>query len=113
MSVIDPFRRAREVLGVSVDDDTAAIKRAYRRAIVRHPPDSDAAAFRRVRDAYELLSDPLERAVQMLLQEKPAIEPPVAADTGSATTPPGAACVRLLRLLAMTLDTDTLSGDDR
>jgi hypothetical protein len=103
MSVIDPFRHALQTLGVASADDAATIKRAYRRAVLAHPPDTDAAAFRRVRDAYELLTDPLERATQMLLHEQPAIAPPVPADPPDLP-PAGAACVSLLRLLAASID---------
>ncbi|MCK6554376.1 hypothetical protein L6Q96_07295 [Candidatus Binatia bacterium] len=38
--------------------DLAQVKRAYFAALQRHPPHTDPAGFRRVRDAYEALSSP-------------------------------------------------------
>ena len=54
-----------ELLGVTKDATTAEIKRAYRRkALDTHPdknPNQSAEAFRKVVDAFEVLSDPTAR----------------------------------------------------
>jgi hypothetical protein len=76
VSVLRPFVEARIVLGVSVDDDAAAIKRAYRKLALAHPPDMDPDGFRRVRDAYELLTEPSARVRELLLRPLPAVDPP-------------------------------------
>ncbi|HJL15569.1 MAG TPA: J domain-containing protein [Sandaracinaceae bacterium LLY-WYZ-13_1] len=61
------FREAFELLCVSGDETPAEMKRAYRRAVVKHPPDRDPEGFRRVRAAWELLSHP-ERAWAMAIE---------------------------------------------
>jgi hypothetical protein len=54
MSSDDPFF----VLGLSPTLDPATIKRAYFHALSRTPPHADPQGFRRLRAAYETLSDP-------------------------------------------------------
>jgi hypothetical protein len=54
MSPDDPFF----VLGLAPTLDPAAIKRAYFQALAKTPPHADAQGFRRLRTAYEALSDP-------------------------------------------------------
>jgi hypothetical protein len=56
-------RSAYEVLGVSFDADTATLKAAWRRAARRTHPDygGDAAEFRRVSMAWQLIGDPDSR----------------------------------------------------
>ena len=49
----DPFM----VLGIAPTLDGRAIKRAYFEAVKRTPPHVDAAAFQRLRAAYESVSD--------------------------------------------------------
>lgn len=103
MSVITPFTEARRVLGLSAEEEDAAVlKRAYRRAVTEHPPDRDPEGFRRARDAYELLRDPCGRAREILLRPSPLIAPP------TLPTPPrpprGATAVALLRLIALRAD---------
>ena len=103
MSITDVFLRAREELGLGATEcDPAAIKRAYRTAIVAHPPDTDPDAFRRVRDAYELLKDPWSRAGELLDSPLPHVPAPVA--SASTATKPGATAVALLRLAVMNAD---------
>jgi hypothetical protein len=53
-------RTAYEVLGVAFDADTATLKAAWRRAARRTHPDygGDAAEFRRVSTAWQLIGDP-------------------------------------------------------
>lgn len=55
-----PPRQAYEILGLEPGADEAAIRRAYREQIKEVHPDTDGgteAAFKRVRHAYDLLSD--------------------------------------------------------
>ena len=54
------------VLGLAEGASPEAIDEAWRRKVREHPPDSDGEAFEQIRDAYELLRDPLERAVRTL-----------------------------------------------
>jgi curved DNA-binding protein CbpA len=50
---MNPFH----ILGVAEDADDQAIRDAYHRAVLAHPPDRDAAAFQRIRQAYEAVED--------------------------------------------------------
>jgi hypothetical protein len=101
MSLTRPFEDARAALGLGPGDvDAATLKRAYRRAVTEHPPDADPDAFRRVRDAYELLKDPGGRAREMLFRPVPAVPPPAPPD--AAPPPPrGATAIALLRIVVM------------
>ena len=107
MSITDTFARARAELGLAAESDPAAIKRAYRAALLAHPPDTDPDAFRRVRDAYELLKDPGAHASELLDAPLPHAPPPVA--SASTVTKPGATAVALLRLAVMSADVTTWS----
>jgi hypothetical protein len=107
MSLTTPFAEARSALGLDpAEQDPAVIKRAYRRAVAEHPPDMDPDAFRRIRDAYELLRDPWARAQDVLFRPLPQVPPP-----GPPAEPPpaprGATAVALLRLAVMRADPDT------
>jgi curved DNA-binding protein CbpA len=54
-----------EVLGVPPDADEATIKHAYRRLAAKHHPDRDGGSeeeFKKVAEAYLVLSDPEKRA---------------------------------------------------
>ena len=104
MSITFPFEQARATLGLGeAEADPAAIKRAYRVALVAHPPDTDPDAFRRVRDAYELLRDPWTRAFEILGNPLPQVPPP-AAPAAPPAPPRGATAVALLRLAVMGAD---------
>lgn len=46
---MDPY----STLNVSLDADSATIRKAYLAAIRRHPPESDPAGFRVINEAYE------------------------------------------------------------
>lgn len=107
MSILRPFMQARAVLGVSAADDAAAIKRAYRRLAVAHPPDTDPEGFRCVRDAYELLTEPSTRVREMLLRPLPAVDPPPPPAV-SEPAPAGALPIVLLRLAAASVDAAAL-----
>jgi hypothetical protein len=101
MSLATPFEEARAALGLdAAERDPAAIKRAYRRAVAAHPPDRDPEAFRRVRNAYELLTDKGERAQELLLHTIPLVPPPAPPDSPLPAPPQGATAVALLRALA-------------
>jgi hypothetical protein len=107
MSILRPFIEARALLGVEASDDAVAIKRAYRKLVILHPPDTDAEGFRRVREAYELLSDPSTRIREMLLSPQPTVTPPELPEAPelSAKTP---LPIALLRLAAATVDVGAL-----
>jgi hypothetical protein len=107
MSVLDLFSRAREVLEVGPEEDAAAVKRAYRRKVHAHPPDTDPEGFRRVRGAFELLSDPGAHAEAILLRPTPAVAAPPAL-APRAPLPPGALPLAILRVIASQLDADEL-----
>lgn len=107
MSLVTPFEEARVTLGLgSAEQDPAVIKQAYRRAVTAHPPDLDPDAFRRVRDAYELLRDPWARAQDMLYSPLPQVPPPEP-PTAPVAARRGATAVALLRRAAMRADPDT------
>ena len=103
MSLLRPFSQARAVLGVPAEADAAAIKRAYRKLALAHPPDTDAEGFRRVRDAYELLTDPWARAKAMLLHPEPTVDPATSAPPSAGELP-----LALLRLAAARVDAAAL-----
>jgi curved DNA-binding protein CbpA len=105
MSILAPFEEALVVLGVGAADDAAAVKKAYRRAVVQHPPDTDPDGFRRVRDAYELLCDPWKHAEDLLLRPLPEVPTP-ASPAAPPPAPRGATAVALLRLAALQADPD-------
>ena len=105
MSLLAPFLEAHALLG---DGDAAAIKRAYRAAVIAHPPDTDPEGFRRVRAAYELLTDPQGRVREMLLSELPAVDPPELA-VPELPSCRGATAVAVLRAAAMGIDSDELT----
>ena len=56
-------------LGVARDASAAAVRSAYRDAVRRHPPERDAEAFKRVREAFETLDDATARAEYDLLHD--------------------------------------------
>ena len=67
MTSIDPY----QVLGIEPDASDEAIRAAYLRKIQDHPPERDAEAFERVRDAYAELRDPRERTRRRLFSGDP------------------------------------------
>jgi len=56
-----------EVLQIAPTLAVGAVKRAYFAALQKHPPHSDPEGFRRLRQAYERLQRPLERAAAFAL----------------------------------------------
>ncbi|WP_223636672.1 DnaJ domain-containing protein [Corallococcus sp. EGB] len=57
----EPRQNPYEVLGVEKDADARAIKKAYFERVRQTPPETHPEDFRRLREAYELLSDPEAR----------------------------------------------------
>ncbi len=55
-----------EVLGVNTEASAEEIRKAYMAMICKFPPDRYPQAFEQVRDAYDLLSDPHQRAKNMM-----------------------------------------------
>ncbi len=100
MSLFAPFEEALKVLGVGPDDGHVAFKRAYRRLVAEHPPDVDEAGFRRVREAYELLVDPIARAKTMLQSVRPMTKPSALVVPGDAEPPARMLANALLRRVA-------------
>jgi len=78
------FDEARATLGLDADADATAIRKAWRRAALECPPDKDPDGFRRKREAYELLNDPISRAEKMLFHAVPLVDPPPVPDHGPA-----------------------------
>ncbi len=58
MTAEDPYR----ILGLVPEADEGQVRRAYSQAVRRCPPETDAPGFTRIRQAYELLRDPVRRA---------------------------------------------------
>ncbi len=54
--------RLFSVLGIAPTRDGTAVKRGYFAALVHHQPQTDPEGFRRLREAYEALSDPAQLA---------------------------------------------------
>jgi hypothetical protein len=113
MSLTALYEEARAALGLGeAEEDAAAVKRAYRRALAAHPPDVDADGFRRIRDAYEVLKDPWARAEDLLIHPLPAVPPP-AAPAAAPAAPRGATAVAVLRLVALHADPDAWAAAPR
>ncbi len=87
MKLMQAFDEARATLGVDADADADAIRKAWRKAALKCPPDQDPEGFRRMRDAYELLSDPIPQADKMLQRAVPLVDAPPLPDHGSDQAP--------------------------
>ena len=66
----DP-RDAARLLGVALDASSEDVRSAYLSLVRRHPPDRDPEAFEKLRDAYEALRDPDQRAALQVLSGDP------------------------------------------
>ncbi|MBX3127628.1 MAG: J domain-containing protein [Polyangiaceae bacterium] len=75
------FEDALTLLGVDPTVDDVALRRAYLRAVRRHPPERDAEGFRSVREAYEQL----QREMPYRRCSHDAAD---ASDTDAAASPP-------------------------
>jgi curved DNA-binding protein CbpA len=109
MSVVQPYLEARALLGVTSEASPSDVKRAYQRLVLAHPPDVDPEGFRRIRDAYELLTDAGERARELLLRSTPAIDPPSLPELDGDGMR-GATAVALLRAIVARIDLNVLLG---
>lgn len=103
------YEDAFEALGLAAGSSAREIKRAYRARVAAHPPDRDPEGFRRVREAYELVSQP-EVAIGALLEPDTPVPAP------SILPPPriegGVLLLAALRALTAGLDLAALLGDD-
>ena len=76
----------RQVLGVGPEANDEEIRAAYLQKVKEFPPDRSPVEFEQVRDAYEKLRDPRQRARAMLLSIDPN-QPLVALLEGHASPP--------------------------
>lgn len=77
MSILtDVFAQARALLDLPAGADRAALKLAYRKKVIECPPDRDPDGFRRVRESYEILINPLLAAKRRLYHSMPHLIPP-------------------------------------
>jgi len=95
MPLTAPLADARRRLGLEPGADAQAVKRAYRRLTLEHPPDRDPEGFRRLREAYELLCRPLPALLARLRREAPLIE--AAAAPGAVPSDASAVLAALFR----------------
>lgn len=59
------------VLGLDHGAGAEEIRAAYLRLIREYPPDREPEAFERIRDAHDLLCDPVQRAERLMLLVDP------------------------------------------
>ncbi len=59
------------VLGIAEGASPDEIRRAYLQRVKEHPPERDAEAFERIRDAYGMLREPHRRISRQLLRIDP------------------------------------------
>jgi len=71
MGNIDPW----EVLGLDRDAGPREIRARYLELVRSHPPESDGPAFSRIREAYEILVDPLRKVRAFYLEPDPLKDP--------------------------------------
>lgn len=74
-----------QILGVARDADERAIKTAYFTLVRKHPPETHAVEFQRLREAYEILSNPESRAEYDAVPQYDAHGAHVAAKLQAAT----------------------------
>ena len=60
-------KTALSVLGISSEAKPDEIRAAYLKQTAAHPPDKDPAEFEKIRDAYDLLKDPVTQFCQEVL----------------------------------------------
>jgi hypothetical protein len=66
-NMLEPIENPWLILGVSVQADDNQIRTAYLQKVKIYPPDRAPEQFERIRDAYEVLRDPQQRSIRMLL----------------------------------------------
>jgi curved DNA-binding protein CbpA len=74
MHQAEPFSGADDpaaILGVPPEADAATLRTAWLEKVRRFPPDRCPAEFERVRDAYDVLSDPRRRMQLLMSQANP------------------------------------------
>lgn len=75
MNFLQAQRRARTRLGVADQASPTQIRQAYLAQVAQFPPDRHPQEFQKVRQAYELLSNPRVAFAQMLKQSpEPLVE---------------------------------------
>lgn len=62
-----------EVLGLPPGAGDDEVRAAYLRKVKEHPPDRDPEEFERIRDAYQMLQGPRQRALRLLLDADPRL----------------------------------------
>jgi len=109
MSVLANLREARSLLGVTSEEasDRAALRRAYREAIKRSPPDRDPEGFAKLRTSYELLQKPVGSLAERLQSQVPFAPVPKPRDPVTQGTPRGATAMAFLRYLASRVRLET------
>jgi curved DNA-binding protein CbpA len=104
------LRESRQLLGLDCCElEPARIKQAYRTALRQHPPDRDPDGFRRVRRAYETLSNPWPALERGLLAESPYVDAPAPPAPPQAER--GAAALALLRAAASRIPAEALLAE--
>lgn len=108
MSVLTvSFAKARDLLQLEPKSDKVAIKRAYRKKVLEHPPDQDPEGFRLVRESYELLSNPLPAAKRWLFHPMPHVPPPCIPEAQPPSEP---LLFAVLRQVVASLPTEQLES---
>ena len=62
-----------DILGVGADAPSEEIRRVYLEKVKLYPPDKNPEQFEKIRDAYELLNNPRERARTMIITANPKL----------------------------------------
>jgi curved DNA-binding protein CbpA len=104
-----PFAEAAALLGCDHWPSSEELRRAYRAAVRANPPDRDPDAFRRVRDAYELLREPLDRSLALLTSRVPLTAPP---PIEARVPEQGELALALLRCIAARIDVASILAED-
>ena len=112
MSMVEPFRKAYQSLGLEPGSDLKTVKRAYRRKVSLHPPDRDPEGFRSVREAFELISNPYSRVDTLLYSEVPLVPPPELPEDEEKRADPVQFHRLLLKRAVQELDVEDLIGHD-
>ncbi len=104
MMLLQPLKLAREKLGLADDCSEEVLRRAYRKGILEHPPDRDPDGFRAIREAYELLRNPVRPMRERLRHPLPLTSPAEMTETGPSVST--RTLTELVRVLAADWDTE-------
>lgn len=107
MNLFEVFQSAYEEFDLEIGADARSVKRAYRMKIKAHPPDKDPERFRKIRKAYELITEPYEPVHNLLNHPTPLIDPP---KKPKVSAPPEIYAL-LLRRIAQKIDAKDLLKD--